>query len=84
MHTSMFVIHVSILSQFPALQVDPTNPLARPRVPHELLFVVGGWSGGSPTNIVETYDTRADRWVVCETMDTGEAGGQTTKSFSKD
>ncbi|XP_052791911.1 kelch-like protein 10 [Mya arenaria] len=51
--------------------VDVSNPLARPRVPHELLFVVGGWSGGSPTNIVETYDTRADRWIVCEAMDHG-------------
>ncbi|XP_052248036.1 kelch-like protein 10 [Dreissena polymorpha] len=51
--------------------VDLTSPLARPRVPHELLFVVGGWSGGSPTNIVETYDTRADKWVVSDAMDTG-------------
>lgn len=52
-------------------KVDLNNPIARPRVPHEILFVVGGWSGGSPTNIVETYDTRADRWIVCEAMDTG-------------
>jgi len=48
-----------------------SNPIARPRVPHELLFVVGGWSGGSPTNILETYDIRADRWIVCDSMDTG-------------
>ena len=45
--------------------VDVYNPLTRPRVPHEVLFVVGGWSGGSPTNVVETYDTRADRWAHC-------------------
>ncbi|KAK3108652.1 hypothetical protein FSP39_012601 [Pinctada imbricata] len=51
--------------------LDLSNPLARPRVPHEVLFVVGGWSGGSPTNIVETYDTRADRWIVCESTDSG-------------
>ncbi|XP_052241378.1 kelch-like protein 10 [Dreissena polymorpha] len=51
--------------------VDINNPLARPRVPHELLFVVGGWSGGSPTNIVETYDTRADTWSIIDTMDAG-------------
>ena len=25
--------------------LDLSNPLARPRVPHEVLFVVGGWSG---------------------------------------
>lgn len=53
-------------------EVDMSNPLSRPRVPHEILFVVGGWSGGSPTNVVETYDTRADRWVVCDAVDTGE------------
>lgn len=53
-------------------ELDLNNPLARPRVPHEILFVIGGWSGGSPTNIVETYDTRADRWIVCDAVDTGE------------
>ena len=41
----------------------PTPEIARPRVPHEILFAIGGWSGGSPTNFIETYDTRADRWV---------------------
>ena len=48
-----------------AREMDVYNPLTRPRVPHEVLFVIGGWSGGSPTNVVETYDTRADRWVHC-------------------
>ena len=52
-------------------EVDMNNPIAKPRVPYEILFVIGGWSGGSPTNMVETYDTRADRWVVCETPDSG-------------
>ncbi len=52
-------------------ELDLTHPLARPRVPHEIMFVVGGWSGGSPTNVIETYDTRADRWVMCESTDTG-------------
>ncbi|KAJ8317347.1 hypothetical protein KUTeg_005251, partial [Tegillarca granosa] len=51
--------------------VDLNNPLAKPRFPHEVLFVVGGWSGGSPTNIVETYDTRADRWIVSDCVDSG-------------
>ncbi|KAJ4449369.1 hypothetical protein ANN_00767, partial [Periplaneta americana] len=41
----------------------PTPEIARPRIPHEILFAIGGWSGGSPTNYIETYDTRADRWV---------------------
>ena len=51
--------------------VDLTNPIARPRVPHEIMFVVGGWSGGSPTNVIETYDTRADRWITVEYADRG-------------
>ncbi|CAF3735659.1 unnamed protein product [Rotaria socialis] len=38
------------------------NPIARPRLPHEILFVCGGWSGGSPTATIELYDTRADKW----------------------
>ncbi|PSN47135.1 Kelch-like protein 10 [Blattella germanica] len=42
----------------------PTPEIARPRVPHEILFAIGGWSGGSPTNFIETYDTRADRCYV--------------------
>ncbi|KAJ9582804.1 hypothetical protein L9F63_022845 [Diploptera punctata] len=47
----------------------PTPEIARPRVPHEILFAIGGWSGGSPTNFIETYDTRADRWVKVEEVD---------------
>ncbi|KAJ8967473.1 hypothetical protein NQ314_002787 [Rhamnusium bicolor] len=46
-----------------------TPEIARPRVPHEVLFAIGGWSGGSPTNFIETYDTRADRWVKVEEVD---------------
>ncbi|ETE64723.1 Kelch-like protein 10, partial [Ophiophagus hannah] len=42
---------------------DFTNPLTRPRLPYAILFAIGGWSGGSPTNAIETYDARADRWV---------------------
>ncbi|KAK0055278.1 kelch-like protein 10 [Biomphalaria pfeifferi] len=50
---------------------DPSNRMSRPRVPHELLFVVGGWSGGTPTNLVEVYDTKADSWVVSKHHDVG-------------
>ncbi|KAI3357286.1 hypothetical protein L3Q82_015732 [Scortum barcoo] len=39
------------------------NPLARPRLPPAILLAVGGWSGGNPTNGIEAYDVRADRWV---------------------
>ncbi|XP_037627492.1 kelch-like protein 10 [Sebastes umbrosus] len=37
--------------------------LVRPRLPPAILFAVGGWSGGSPTNAIEAYDVRADLWV---------------------
>jgi len=47
----------------------PTPSIARPRIPHEVLFAIGGWSGGSPTNYIETYDTRADRWIRVEEVD---------------
>lgn len=40
-----------------------TPEIARPRIPHEVMFAIGGWSGGSPTAVIETYDTRADRWI---------------------
>ncbi|XP_062572493.1 kelch-like protein 10 [Saccostrea cucullata] len=45
--------------------------IAAPRMPHEILFIIGGWSGASPINIVETYDTRADHWAFCDIADTG-------------
>uniref|UniRef100_A0A8C6ND05 Uncharacterized protein n=1 Tax=Melopsittacus undulatus TaxID=13146 RepID=A0A8C6ND05_MELUD len=38
------------------------SPLSRPRLPYAVLFAIGGWSGGSPTNAMETYDVRADTW----------------------
>lgn len=43
---------------------DLTDDLFRPRVPHEIIFAVGGWSAGSPTNFIETYDCRADKWYL--------------------
>ncbi|KAM4749233.1 kelch-like protein 10 [Rhinophrynus dorsalis] len=39
------------------------NKFVRPRLPYNILFATGGWSGGSPTNAIETYDVRADQWV---------------------
>ncbi|KAI4882850.1 hypothetical protein NFI96_022073, partial [Prochilodus magdalenae] len=42
---------------------DFRNPLTCPRLPYNILLAIGGWSGGSPTNGIEAYDARADRWV---------------------
>ncbi|NXP50606.1 KLH10 protein, partial [Heliornis fulica] len=39
------------------------NPLSRPRLPYNLLFAIGGWSGRRPTSTMETYDARADKWL---------------------
>jgi len=47
----------------------PTPEIARPRIPHEIIFAIGGWSGGSPTSTIETYDTRADRWIQVPEVD---------------
>lgn len=49
--------------------VDLRHPLARPRVPFEILFAIGGWSAGSATNFVETYDCRANRWCLSSITD---------------
>lgn len=45
------------------------NPFLRPRIPHEILFAIGGWSAGSPTSFIETYDTRADKWFLSVNTD---------------
>ncbi|CAI9722647.1 10 [Octopus vulgaris] len=45
------------------------------RIPNQILFVIGGWSGGSPTGIIETYDIRADRWIECPSVNSGSLLG---------
>ncbi|XP_069702649.1 kelch-like protein 10 [Periplaneta americana] len=57
------------LDSRPGSELDLNDPLARPRIPYEILFAVGGWSAGSPTSFVETYDTRADRWFLSMNTD---------------
>ncbi|XP_064171018.1 kelch-like protein 10 [Anguilla rostrata] len=39
------------------------SPQKRPRLPHTILLAIGGWSGSSPTNAIESYDIRANYWV---------------------
>ncbi|XP_055712389.1 kelch-like protein 10 [Phlebotomus papatasi] len=43
--------------------------LALPRLPHEVIFTLGGWSEGSAKMEIETYDTRADRWIRIKNED---------------
>lgn len=45
-----------------------TPKFAQPRIPHDIVFAIGGWSIGSPTAVVESYDSRADRWMRPEYM----------------
>lgn len=52
------VVFHTLLDSRPGTEADLNDPLARPRIPYEILFAVGGWSAGSPTSFVETYDTR--------------------------
>ncbi|KAJ1529323.1 hypothetical protein ONE63_006113 [Megalurothrips usitatus] len=49
--------------------VNLRSPLARPRVPYEVVFAVGGWRADRPTNFIETYDCRADRWCQSPNAD---------------
>ncbi|XP_026464876.1 kelch-like protein 10 [Ctenocephalides felis] len=64
---SMFLTQTS--SKAEGGETDLNDPLARPRIPHEVLFAIGGWSAGSPTSFVETYDTRADKWFLSVNTD---------------
>lgn len=43
-------------------------PFAIPRIPHDIIFIIGGFSEKLPLSCIESYDTRADRWinVACE------------------
>ena len=50
--------------QRPSLLLDIRHPFLRPRTPTEILFVMGGWSAGSATNIVETFDIKSGRWFL--------------------
>jgi hypothetical protein len=40
----------------------PVPKIACPRIQHNILFAIGGWSEGNLTNFIETYDIRADHW----------------------
>lgn len=35
---------------------------AKPRIPYDVLFAIGGWHFGAPMSFFETYDNRAKRW----------------------
>ncbi|KDR15171.1 kelch-like protein 10 [Zootermopsis nevadensis] len=46
-----------------------TPRIARPRIPQDILFAIGGRCDGRPTDLIEAYDARADGWSVVEGVD---------------
>ncbi|XP_073434349.1 kelch-like protein 10 [Dendrobates tinctorius] len=46
----------------------PSNLMSIPRLPYAILLAIGGWSVDGPTNAMESYDARADKWIslTCE------------------
>ncbi|XP_067126068.1 kelch-like protein 10 [Centruroides vittatus] len=35
-----------------------------PRLPYGIVFAIGGWSGESAINLIETYDIKTDSWML--------------------
>ncbi|XP_056375570.1 kelch-like protein 10 isoform X2 [Hyla sarda] len=60
-------LHDLTMDGFPNFEFE--NLMSTPRIPYSVLLATGGWSGGGPTNAIESYDARADRWfnVTSET-----------------
>lgn len=68
--TSCSLLIADVLTIMEDLEGDSLDTyLTRPRIPYDILFAIGGWSAGSPTSFVETYDNRADRWLVSKDTD---------------
>ncbi|OXA57496.1 kelch-like protein 10 [Folsomia candida] len=67
--TLRFLLQFTTSSPLSMTDHVPTPGIAKPRIPYEIMFAIGGWSGGAPTSYIETYDTRADRWVRVEEVD---------------
>lgn len=54
----------------PSVTSDSIAPMiAWPRYPSEVLFAIGGWSGGSPTASIETYDIKCNMWTHVDCKD---------------
>ncbi|XP_031172018.1 kelch-like protein 10 [Sander lucioperca] len=53
-----------VIQAMKTLRESNTNqPLTRTRLPSAVLFAIGGWANDCPTNRIELYNVRADRWV---------------------
>lgn len=45
------------------LLVDLNPYFVKPRVPAEVIFVIGGWQENMITTLIETYDVRTNMWL---------------------
>ncbi|KAF5303930.1 hypothetical protein FQA39_LY01715 [Lamprigera yunnana] len=44
--------------------IDHYKVLWKLRVSYDIIFSIAGWSSGIPTNYIETYGSKADRWLL--------------------
>ncbi|XP_058262933.1 kelch-like protein 10 [Hemibagrus wyckioides] len=52
-----------------------SDPFTRPRLPYSILFAIGGLSGTSTMNTMETYDSKLDSWkCISSTEQRARAG----------
>ncbi|XP_021940553.1 kelch-like protein 8 [Zootermopsis nevadensis] len=43
--------------------------LVTPSIPQDILFAIGGFRDGNPSDVIEAYDAQTDRWSVVEGVD---------------
>jgi hypothetical protein len=61
LETLMFLLDLQMITKED--KAFPTPEIARPRIPHDILFAIGGCTGEEHTDYIETYDIRADRCI---------------------
>uniref|UniRef100_A0AAV2J979 BACK domain-containing protein n=1 Tax=Knipowitschia caucasica TaxID=637954 RepID=A0AAV2J979_KNICA len=57
------VLKNSLVGHFDYRNIVLSGLSTSPRLPEAILLAIGGWSGGNPTNIIEAFDWKANRWV---------------------
>ncbi|XP_021929393.1 kelch-like protein 10 [Zootermopsis nevadensis] len=70
LETHAFLRDVQMLTKEENADKEFVTPrIAYPRIPQDILFAIGGRCDGRPTDVIEAYDARADRWSVVEGVD---------------
>lgn len=63
----------------PAMSITPTPDIAMPRIPMEVVIVLGGQIRNNISVLMESYDLRADKWIELSFGDKvghGDCGGR--------